>query len=71
MKGNVLRPQWPASAPTNEKADQKASSTKQPDPMSRIKLALLDAYAEAGTGYDPYNTDTGRRNVWDRKPKRD
>jgi hypothetical protein len=42
--------------------------------MSRIKLALLDAYSEAAgsSGYDPYNADPVRRgDVWSRKPKRD
>ncbi len=69
MKGNVLRPHWPT--PNNEKADPQASSSEKPDPMSRIKLALLDAYSETGAGYDPYNTDTGARDIWSRKPKRD
>jgi hypothetical protein len=72
MKGTVARPQWPAL--DKEKADPKASSTKSPDTMSRIKLALLDAYSEAAgsSGYDPYNADPVRRgDVWSRKPKRD
>jgi hypothetical protein len=42
--------------------------------MTRITLALLDEYAmDTGRkGYDPYNTNAGRRSdVWKRKPKRD
>ena len=71
MKGIVARPEWPA--PSNKKADPKATPTKEPDLVSRFTLALLDEYSEPkGKGYDPYNTDAGkRRDVWSRKPKRD
>ena len=71
MKGNVLRPDWPA--PTNKKADPMATPPKEPSLRSRISLALLDEYSEPkGKGYDPYNTDGGRLwDVWSRKPKRD
>jgi hypothetical protein len=72
MKGTVLRSQWPAAA--NNKAGSKARSTENPDAMSRITLALLDEYAmDTGRkGYDPYNTNTGKRsNLWHCKPKRD
>ena len=72
MKGTVLRPPWPAQA--NNTADSKAGSTAEPGTMTRITLALLDEYAmDTGRkGYDPYNTNAGRRSdVWKRKPKRD
>jgi hypothetical protein len=43
--------------------------------MSRITLALLDEHAfdSKTTGYDPYNTNAGRRisDMWRRKPRRD
>ena len=73
MKGTVLRPQWPAPANNDSKADSNAG-TAESEAMSRITLALLDEYSlESGTsGYDPYNTDVGpRSDVWRRKPKRD
>jgi hypothetical protein len=72
MKGTVLRPPWPG--PANNTADSKARSSEEPGTMSRITLALLDEYAfDSGRkGYDPYNTNAGRRSdVWRRKPKRD
>ena len=72
MKGTVLRPPWPAAA--NNKADSKARSSEEPGTMTRITLALLDEYAmDTGRrGYDPYDTNAGRRSdVWQRKPKRD
>ena len=72
MKGTALRPEWPA--PTNKKADPKAAPTQEPELMSRTTLALLDEYSDRkGKGYDPYNTDVGKRrdDVWSRKPKRD
>jgi len=71
MKGTALRPPWPT--PPNKKADPKAATTQQADLASRFALALVDEYAEPkGKGYDPYNTDVGkRRDVWSRKPKRD
>jgi hypothetical protein len=71
MKGTVLRPDWPT--PPKKKADPKAASTQEPELRGRITLALMDEYSERkGKGYDPYNTDVGkRRDVWCRKPKRD
>lgn len=76
MKGTVLRPQWPAPADKNSAARTNAEGRQasQPDTLSRIKLALLDEYStgSCGSGYDPYNTDAGRRqDLWRRKPKRD
>ena len=71
MKGTALRPQWPT--PPNKKADPKATTTREPDLATRFALALMDEHSERkGKGYDPYNTDAGkRRDVWSRKPKRD
>lgn len=72
MKGTVLRPPWPA--PANNTANSRAGAREEPGTMTRITLALLDEYAmDTGRrGYDPYNTNAGRRaDVWGRKPKRD
>jgi hypothetical protein len=54
--------------------DGAAQRGTTPNAMSRITLALLDEYSAASAGgYDPYNTNAGRRaaDAWRRKPKRD
>jgi hypothetical protein len=70
MKRTVPRPAWPAPAENNSNRQPKKN-----EPLSRIKLALLDEYTIEGPvgGYDPYNTNAARRaiDVWKRKPKRD
>jgi hypothetical protein len=74
MKSTVLRPKWPERATS----DSNNKPATEPESMSRITLALLDEYSidSKTSGYDPYNTDAGRRarralDIWRRKPKRD
>ncbi|MEJ0039407.1 MAG: hypothetical protein WDO68_25735 [Gammaproteobacteria bacterium] len=69
MKGNVLRPKWPAQAaktathpakdqtrrPTST-ADFDARSEPPIDPSNQITLAVLEEFSAAkAKGYDPYN----------------
>ncbi len=72
MKGTVLRPEWPAPAQNVSNVEPTSDTARS---MSRITLVLADDRDTPRGGYDPYNTDAGRRKAtpdpWRRKPKRD
>ena len=70
MKGTLLRPAWPRSGRSDSQSREQTSN--------RLSLALIEDYAidSKTRGFDPYNTDAGRRtaerrDVWSRKSKRD
>lgn len=87
MKGNVLRPRWPAPAAktaTRPSEDQNRRASAKDldiqaepriDPSNHITLAVLEEFSAVKTkGYDPYNASAAAhrpRSVWDRKRKRD
>ncbi|MEP7244775.1 MAG: hypothetical protein ABI885_14005 [Gammaproteobacteria bacterium] len=76
MKGTVLRPVWPA--PGRSEASATRLRDSQTQTSNRLSLALIEDYAidSKARGFDPYNTDAGRRtqaprDIWSRKSKRD
>jgi hypothetical protein len=79
MKGNVLRPRWPApgsktASHSKPSGSLKKQEEKRVDTSNRITLSLLEEHSlspEHARGYDPYATASRPADVWRRKPKRD